>query len=369
MIFITINNKQSIIVNVGYYKMIFFTIGITCYFISNFFITYSNYRNCSLNFLLKHIGVSLPLIIFYIFISLGYELGIMDEEDEKFRFVSTYTSTRSITSSELHKNSIDLSSSNSDIDHNNRRNSIRKNCLINQEKEFIKNSMDQTSSNTNQDKDNNVSNILSNGRNSIKKNPFKIQEKDVTKNSTDQNRLNSNLEKDTSITFPNRTNSHRVKSHKNQESDFINNIKNTSNTLLPHDNTFTNENREAAKERRKKYKHLIKCIRSAHSLYLEVLFVYPFFIISLIMISIIYKMKENKNNNNHIIQSKDGQWFYKCDLENNDIIYYLLEFIILVFVLLKGIKILNYECIFKCTKYIAYAAIVDIAIGPIVNVI
>ncbi|OUM70113.1 hypothetical protein PIROE2DRAFT_1794, partial [Piromyces sp. E2] len=230
--------------------------------------------------------------------NIGYELGIINEADEKFRFISSYISSRSISSIDL-KSSTEINQSNVNLD---------------------------------KERSNASTNLLSNGNDS-----------------------------------------HRIENYKSNERD----IKNISNKLLSREDITNrcNENSNAElpnknKGKRKKNKHVIKCIRNAHSIFIEVLFVYPLYVISLTIVTLWYKIKDNNNSidDDHFIQSDNGQWFYQCDLVDNDIIYYLLELILLIFILIKGIKILNYECVFKCTKYIIYSVIVDIALGPIVNV-
>ncbi|OUM61999.1 hypothetical protein PIROE2DRAFT_11815 [Piromyces sp. E2] len=56
------------------------------------FKSYTTYYECALHFSLKYIGKSLSLVILYIYISLGYELGISSliiEKDEKFNLVNS----------------------------------------------------------------------------------------------------------------------------------------------------------------------------------------------------------------------------------------------------------------------------------------
>jgi len=81
IIFILVNRKSNIIKDTGLSQIFLFSIGILLYFISIYFLTYTSYLGCFLNFLFKHIGIILSLYIFYIYISFGYELGVEDEAD------------------------------------------------------------------------------------------------------------------------------------------------------------------------------------------------------------------------------------------------------------------------------------------------
>eukprot|EP00833_Pecoramyces_ruminatium_P015546 jgi/Orpsp1_1/1189578/evm.model.d7180000073013.1 len=61
--------------------------GILLYFISNLFLNYDSFLECSVNFILKNIGISLILFINYINIAIAYKLGIKkNETDVRFRF-------------------------------------------------------------------------------------------------------------------------------------------------------------------------------------------------------------------------------------------------------------------------------------------
>lgn len=84
--FILLNKNYTIIKDTGLIKILIFSIGILLTIISNIFITYNNYLECTLNYIFKHIGISSVLTIFYIYITLGYELGINSNKEKKFKF-------------------------------------------------------------------------------------------------------------------------------------------------------------------------------------------------------------------------------------------------------------------------------------------
>lgn len=86
LIYIIFNRNNGIIRDTGYIKTIIFSMGILLYFISNLFLNYDSFLECSVNFILKNIGISLILFINYINIAIAYKLGIKNETDVRFRF-------------------------------------------------------------------------------------------------------------------------------------------------------------------------------------------------------------------------------------------------------------------------------------------
>ncbi|ORX81129.1 hypothetical protein BCR32DRAFT_293444 [Anaeromyces robustus] len=75
IVFITIKRKKDIIVDIGYKYIFLFSLGISIYFISNLFLTYTTYTECSLNYIFKHIGISLSEVVLYTMITLNFEIG------------------------------------------------------------------------------------------------------------------------------------------------------------------------------------------------------------------------------------------------------------------------------------------------------
>jgi len=76
IIFILIYHNVSIVEDTGTIKLLLLSIGLIIYFISNLFLTYTTYTECSFNFLLKHSGLMLTLCIFYLMTKINLELGI-----------------------------------------------------------------------------------------------------------------------------------------------------------------------------------------------------------------------------------------------------------------------------------------------------
>lgn len=114
---------------------------------------------------------------------------------------------------------------------------------------------------------------------------------------------------------------------------------------------------------------LTKKIKNVHSLFIKTLLLYIFFILLIVILIInqFYKQKSN-NNNNIIIQSSNGNWFYKCELENYDLILNSLYLIFLIIILIIGKCVMKYDYIFKSIHYIIYSLYILISIGPIINV-
>jgi len=70
--FISYNRQMGIIRDTGYYKILILSIGTIIYSLSISFITYKTNLECTFNLILKHIGISMILYIFYIYITLSY---------------------------------------------------------------------------------------------------------------------------------------------------------------------------------------------------------------------------------------------------------------------------------------------------------
>ena len=114
-----------------------------------------------------------------------------------------------------------------------------------------------------------------------------------------------------------------------------------------------------------------KQIKKINSLYAELfLFFLIYILLIILMIFIVRKSKymKNKIEDKNIIQSNNGEWFYQCELENFDLALNIFEFIVFALLLSKGNKLLKYENIFICTKYITLSIAIVIVFGPIINV-
>jgi len=257
MIFIMFNVKQGIIKDIGYIKILLFSVGVMLYFSSNLLLTYTTYVECSLNILLKHIGISLIILIYYLINTLNRELGFSQKANVKFF------------------------DSDSEVNEGNYNNSNNNGITV-------------------------LSNSNSNNLNTIMKSTMA----EVSSNQI-------------------------IKIY---DMEIIENMK--------------------------------KQIRRINSLYAEALLIFLIYISSIIVMIFVRKSKymENKINDYNIIQSNKGEWFYKCELETFDLILNILEFLVFALLLSKGKKLLNYEGIFICTKYITLSIAIVIIFGPIINI-
>jgi len=258
IIFIFYYQKQEIISDCGYYKILIFTIGITFYFISNYFITYSDYTGCSLNFLFKHIGDSISLVILFIYIVFGTNFGMQNVVNEKFKFSSNLND--------------DLNSNNLNYDGNLSRNII----TIGSEKN-------------------------------------KTLNQNNNKNRLDNSKLFNQI------------------SNLNLSDEIINKV------------------------------------RMTRSLYIHTIFIYLIYILFIIFM-ILYVKSRYKDDVIISVQENDGKFSYQCQLENYDIIFYLIKLFMHVVILIQGNKILMFNYIFVCIKYITYTSLIGIAFGPTANV-
>ncbi|OUM60243.1 hypothetical protein PIROE2DRAFT_14061, partial [Piromyces sp. E2] len=115
---------------------------------------------------------------------------------------------------------------------------------------------------------------------------------------------------------------------------------------------------------------VLKKIRKIQSVFVEEIVFYS--VILIIFIIIIFFKGNNDNSvldlkNENNLQNKNGEWSYECSLENIDVLFNLMEFIILLLILIKGNQLLNFENVFRCTRYITYSSIVGIITGPTIN--
>jgi len=349
-IFIIINKKQKIIKDCGINKMLLFNLGIILFFIGELYHSYNNYIDCAINFALKHVGITIVLAIFYVYISLGYELGITNvivERDEKFNIVNSTSigSLKSITS-DLNISGLSLNSS----------------CL----------SLQSTSRNNESCSRINVENPL----NSI---PYVLNESN--------NKINVDSIRSYSKS---NVNDHIYNaSHENYNLppfDIDNNIKTnySSKKLILHDESYKNDilksssvdiylnssnnninNNENNKNNARKV--IKRNIRKAHSMFIEMILIYPLIIFVTLSIVIYYSYIDDKDEIN-IIQSYNGMWYYKCNLDNINLVYSTLEILMLILIIGKGKSVVMYECVFKITKFIVYSSILMIVLGPTVNV-
>lgn len=113
---------------------------------------------------------------------------------------------------------------------------------------------------------------------------------------------------------------------------------------------------------------VINKVGSARSLFTRILFLYFIYILSIIAFIFITFNKSGKNLIK-LVNEENGKFIHQCELEDFDFVYYSLDLFIYVIILIKGKKILSYNCIFKSIKYITYISFIGIAFGPTTNVI
>lgn len=157
----------------------------------------------------------------------------------------------------------------------------------------------------------------------------------------------------------------------------LNGMKSTEGNLNVKKNNIKKDN-TVENVKKKENKRFKKNIKQVHSLFYEVLFIYAIYILSMIIIIIFYYFKNtnkkvddyniNDNENDHIVQNKNGKWSYQCPLNDADLVYSTISLLFFNIVSINGKKISNYECIFKCTKYITYSTYISVTIGPLANV-
>ncbi|ORX67007.1 hypothetical protein BCR32DRAFT_250453 [Anaeromyces robustus] len=111
-------------------------------------------------------------------------------------------------------------------------------------------------------------------------------------------------------------------------------------------------------------KKLNKSIEYIHSLCIEITLI--FIIITTLNIMVVIK---DSNNERKELQGFDGKWYYKCPLNEVDLPLNVVEFLGVIYLMIKAKKIWNFTFIFKCTKYIGYATSIWIFLGPLINLL
>jgi len=306
IIFININIKQRIIKDEGYFKILLFSIGFIIYNTCNFFMTNTNFNECSYNFIFKHIGISLILFTYSLYIIPGVILGIVSKEDEKLKFIINEISSNN-----------QLSSSSYDV--MNKRNTLNKST--------------------------NSTNI------------------NIDNNTKEKGELNQNHKLNLNDTID--ANDKKI-SHIN-----LNYISDTKDKRI---SLISNNDKRISRINSKKQdtnSSIISCIRQVHSLLIEIYIVYVVYFISIFIIFIYHLLNQNNNKSNdyYIVKNNNGDWIYKCNLEEMNFFINCFHLIVMILLLINGRKLLKYQGVFKCTKYIIYSLYIGIAFGPIVNVI
>ncbi|OUM63930.1 hypothetical protein PIROE2DRAFT_9461, partial [Piromyces sp. E2] len=76
----------------------------------------------------------------------------------------------------------------------------------------------------------------------------------------------------------------------------------------------------------------------------EAIIVYIAYLLSVIFIIIFYKVSNIKNKEkNKFVQSKNGEWNYKCDLEHVDLVFNLIDVMVLLVIFIRKRKTIKNE--------------------------
>lgn len=108
---------------------------------------------------------------------------------------------------------------------------------------------------------------------------------------------------------------------------------------------------------------LNKNISYVHSLNTELIVIY-LFLFFMLTILIIYHGTETSE----LTQQLNGKWRYKSTLDTTNKIAYFIQFALIIYLVVKVIKVWNFLYIFTFLKYIGYASIIWVSTGPLINV-
>jgi len=288
--FITLFKNNRIIIDTDYIKTLLITIGIMTFFISYLFITYNNYSKCALNFTIKHIGISVILMIICFNLSLNSRISIKKENIDKFGFSGNNNDEDEEEESKLNFESQRRESSITNNSHN-----IQKSTMI--------------------DRNNSISINTANNRTSRLKSIFTTNKRYTISSMTSTN------------------------------SDLDNISKNS-----------VNYDEISANIKIKK--------KEMNKVYIKYILLYVIFLISITVITLI-----NKENNLHLINSKNkNYWYYQCSLKNYDSAFNTIYFVIYIYIIITAKSVLRNDCIFKYIQQYLYSSIIATILGPIMNV-
>ncbi|ORX45341.1 hypothetical protein BCR36DRAFT_358228, partial [Piromyces finnis] len=332
ILFIILNKKQGIIKDLGFYKIIIFSIGILLFFTSNLFTVYSNQYQCLLNFILKHVGTSLVFFIYIIINILSLELGIeFNKEDEK--------------KLDKIRSSCGLESESKDDDY-----SINIKYLEKPSNYSLSDVRKSSSSLCEDDVDND------NNKKEIRYNTEIIYSPNYIENLIILNIINKKKEK-------------KEKNNSNLHSSFMKTayidnffFNSTKGNLQINGNYEEDPN-----------KYILRSIKNGYISFIRALFLYIVFLIITFTVpfhNILFnERKYGKKADYYLIQNNDGLWVYSCHLEKPDFLFNIFHFIFLMIILIKGKKLMNYKLIFNCTQNITYSTVIAIILGPFTNII
>jgi len=442
IVFIIVNKNEGILNDVGLNKILLFSIGIILICISNIFAYYSSFNECYLNFILKHIGVITVLTIFYLCISMGYELGISNFDcniiEEKLKLTKMFSqnpspsvntlskykllansnsryrieksSNYNINGSAININAINACSTSSynnlNTNNNERSFSLKTENTSNIDKNHdIVGSSCAFNSDFNSNNDETIGSLVSTNFIEVTKMNEKTNNINISNNSINISSMNNNVitsnekidnsnDVEKSSIPPNCTEISQKKENTEKFNDTNSVINNDNNLISSIDDknsineSYTSlnhmeinqmqcsnaellqsENCELNQKIEQPKKVIKKNIKNVHSLFIVVSLLYPLIVIVTIITPLIMNYFEKEEDKLYTIQSDNGEWHFKCKLDNTNLIYNLLEELFIVFILVKGKSIFKYNYIFKNTRYITYSNIVQVIFGPLINVI
>ena len=345
------HRNKGIIRDTGLYNIILFSIGIGLLFLSNCFLTYSNYSTCSLQFLSKHLGISLIISNFYIIINFGWFFGIkMKKSDEKEldKLYSYSNDECGISSSNFYRK-LTLNYFDNDIyiptD-------VPKEEVENRKKVFIQDINEESQENSIENEM--ILNMINKKKEKISKGVGEVYSYIKRKVFQNSNTNGSN----SSLAFSQNQTNHLTQSDSQyQNVPYYNSDPDSQDDLQSQCYSQMNMNNN---------QYILLCSKNAHYLLINTLITYFLYLIMIIVIVI--SNIDHKKEEDMAIQSINGEWSYKCNLDKYDIFLNIIDIFFFLIILFRGKQIFNHVFIFISTKYIIYSSCVEIILGPLVNV-
>ncbi|OUM56991.1 hypothetical protein PIROE2DRAFT_18168 [Piromyces sp. E2] len=325
MIFIVIHRKQGVLRDTGLNRILLFCLGLILLYFSYYFATCTIYLEYSIKYLTKNIGGSLILMIFYIDVTLAYELGIPCQ----FQDDDITTSKFSLVIS------------------------------------FCKESLSSSGSKLNLNNDNNLLPSSTGGSLDSVRNVLAKTNPIMEPTSSGLNMENTlNKEKQYSSSLDNGINQYGLNQKTKKGLFLLGKEKDRACSNHSFTNVSVSSVEEISKEmmKLKILENLKRNIKNTHALFIKISILYFLVVISTLLSVIFYAFDENE-----LKQSDSGEWYYSYNLELVNLFFDAFEVVFIFFILFKGKSILEYDCVFNCTLSIVYIVIIEIVLGPSVR--
>jgi len=338
IVFLIFNMNQTIIRDYGLYKLIIFNIGMIMIFISNFLLTYMNYAGCSFNFIFKYFGIGLLVSVYYCYINISMELGVLNHDDEKYKAIVNVFVSQMCTSTSRSQSMDSIRSAAE----------FKESCMKLGQEIYVVNPLGENQ------------NIEENNKNINKE----IGVVNTLKEEPSIEELNKNIELKLMKLNSTHTNKTNLKKNNLKSSTSINSLNIMSKFKNIYRRKDTDENSSVYSEKLDYNKLSENIIKVNHS-FIKEIFIFNSIYIIIIFIFIVFQ--KNDDDSINFINITKG-WIYQCKLDKIDLFFNIIYFIFMINILIHGRKLYKYQCIYKLIHYLTITSYI-IILCPLLNVI